>query len=102
LHGPARGGVTSALIEIVPTAIVGILLGQASIPISEEVNGAYEIPELDPPYIVDEGKLLAIIASEDVELPLQNAEFAFVRQGCYFVALHADPTIAQRGSSSRE
>lgn len=101
LHGATRGGVTSALTEIVRAAIVGMLLGQASISISGEVNGAYEIPELDPPF-ADGGKLLAIIATEDVGLPLQDAWFAFVRQGCYFVALHADATIAQQGSTSRE
>jgi hydrogenase expression/formation protein HypE len=40
LRDPTRGGVTSALTEIAQTANVGMLLDEASIPISEEVKGA--------------------------------------------------------------
>ena len=35
-----RSGVTSALIEIAPTAKIGVLPDEASIPVSEKVKGA--------------------------------------------------------------
>jgi hydrogenase expression/formation protein HypE len=68
LRDPTRGGVTSALTEIAQAAKVGMLLDEASIPISEEVKGACEILGLDPLYVANEGKLLAIVAKEDVSL----------------------------------
>ena len=61
---PTRGGVTSALTEIAQTARVGIKLDEASIPISEEVKGACEILGLDPLYVANEGKLLAVVPSD--------------------------------------
>jgi len=72
LRDPTRGGVTSALTEIAQMAKVGILLDEASIPIEEEVKGACEILGLDPLYVANEGKLLAIVAPQDVE-PALNA-----------------------------
>jgi hydrogenase expression/formation protein HypE len=67
LRDPTRGGVTSALTEIAQTAKVGMLLDEAAIPIDEEVKGACEILGLDPLYVANEGKLLAIAAPEDVD-----------------------------------
>jgi len=61
---PTRGGITSALSEIAQTARVGIMLDEAQIPISEEVKGACEILGLDPLYVANEGKLLAIVSAE--------------------------------------
>jgi hydrogenase expression/formation protein HypE len=71
LRDPTRGGVTSALTEIAQTAKVGMLLDEAAVPISEEVKGACEILGLDPLYVANEGKLLAIVAPEDVESALK-------------------------------
>jgi hydrogenase expression/formation protein HypE len=65
LRDPTRGGITSALSEIALSARVGILLEEAKIPISEEVKGACEILGLDPLYVANEGKLLAIVAPEE-------------------------------------
>jgi hydrogenase expression/formation protein HypE len=61
---PTRGGIASALSEIAQTARVGIELDEAVIPISEEVKGACEILGLDPLYVANEGKLLAIVPAE--------------------------------------
>jgi hydrogenase expression/formation protein HypE len=71
LRDPTRGGVTSALTEIAQMAKVGMLLDETLIPISEEVKGACEILGLDPLYVANEGKLLAIVASEDVDVALK-------------------------------
>ena len=65
LRDPTRGGVTSALSEIAQSAHVGMLLDEARIPISEEVKGACEILGLDPLYVANEGKLLAILPAAD-------------------------------------
>jgi hydrogenase expression/formation protein HypE len=70
LRDPTRGGITSALTEIAQTAKVGIRLDEAQIPISEEVKGACEILGLDPLYVANEGKLLAIVPVESANAAL--------------------------------
>jgi hydrogenase expression/formation protein HypE len=67
LRDPTRGGLTSALAEIAQSAGVGMLLDEASIPISEEVKGACEILGLDPLYVANEGKLVAVVPAEAAE-----------------------------------
>ncbi|MCE0522589.1 MAG: hydrogenase expression/formation protein HypE [Methylacidiphilales bacterium] len=61
LRDPTRGGITSALSEITQSARTGMVIEEARIPISEEVKGACEILGLDPLYVANEGKLLAIV-----------------------------------------
>jgi hydrogenase expression/formation protein HypE len=70
LRDPTRGGVTSALTEIAQSAGVGIILQESAIPISEEVKGACEILGLDPLYVANEGKLIAIVPPDDAEAAL--------------------------------
>ena len=70
LRDPTRGGVTSALSEIAQSADAGMILDEAAIPITEEVKGACEILGLDPLYVANEGKLLAIVAPGDAQAVL--------------------------------
>ncbi len=67
LRDPTRGGITSALTEIAQSARLGILIDEANIPVDEEVKGACEILGLDPLYVANEGKLVAIVAAEDAD-----------------------------------
>jgi len=61
LRDPTRGGVASALNEIAAKASVGISITEERIPVNEEVRGACEILGLDPLYVANEGKLLALV-----------------------------------------
>ena len=61
LRDPTRGGVSSSLNEIAAQSRVGILLEEGTIPVREEVRGACEMLGLDPLYVANEGKLLAIV-----------------------------------------
>ncbi|MCX7707899.1 MAG: AIR synthase-related protein, partial [Anaerolineae bacterium] len=70
LRDPTRGGVSSALNEIAASARVGIRLDEASIPLGDAVRGACEILGLDPLYVANEGKCLAIVAREAAEAVL--------------------------------
>jgi hydrogenase expression/formation protein HypE len=74
LRDPTRGGVTSALSEIAEQAGVGIRLNEAAIPISEEVRGACEILGLDPLYVANEGKLLAIVPAAGADNVLKTMQ----------------------------
>lgn len=71
LRDPTRGGVASALNEIAGSAQVGIVIQETSIPVSEEVRGACEILGLDPLYVANEGKLLAIVDETSAPFVLQ-------------------------------
>jgi hydrogenase expression/formation protein HypE len=62
MRDPTRGGVSSALNEIAEQSRVGIQLEESTIPIREEVRGACEMLGLDPLYVANEGKLIAIVA----------------------------------------
>ncbi len=70
LRDPTRGGITSALSEITQSAGTGMVLEEARIPISEEVKGACEILGLDPLYVANEGKLLAIVPGDAADAVL--------------------------------
>ncbi|CDI03926.1 carbamoyl phosphate phosphatase, hydrogenase 3 maturation protein [Candidatus Competibacter denitrificans Run_A_D11] len=60
LRDPTRGGLATALNEIAQQAGVGMRLQEAAIPLREPVRALGEFLGLDPLYIANEGKLLAI------------------------------------------
>jgi len=64
LRDPTRGGVSSATNELAEAAGVAMVLDERAIPIREEVRGACEILGLDPLYVANEGKAIAIVAPE--------------------------------------
>ena len=67
LRDPTRGGVATTLNEIAARSRVGMKLREESVPIRETVRGACEILGLDPFYVANEGKLVAIVAGEAAE-----------------------------------
>ncbi|HEY5961891.1 MAG TPA: hydrogenase expression/formation protein HypE [Polyangiaceae bacterium] len=67
LRDPTRGGVASALNEIAVASGTHIELVEQQIPIDEPVHGACELLGLDPLYVANEGKALAIVSSEIAE-----------------------------------
>ncbi len=67
LRDPTRGGVSSAMTEIAQAAKIGVELQEAAIPIREDVKGACEILGLDPLYVANEGKLIAVVPATAAE-----------------------------------
>lgn len=65
MRDPTRGGLSSALNEIAVQSRVGIEIEENAIPIRPAVRGACELLGLDPLYVANEGKLIAIVAPED-------------------------------------
>ena len=64
MRDPTRGGLASSLNEIAQVAKVGMMVEEEKIPILDEVKGACEILGLDPLYIANEGKMIAIVSGE--------------------------------------
>ena len=67
LRDPTRGGLATTLNEIALGAEVCIEIEEELLPIREEVKGACEILGLDPLYVANEGKLVAIVAASLAE-----------------------------------
>ena len=72
LRDPTRGGVASALNEIAQAARVGIAYDERKLPVPEPVRSACDILGLDPIYVANEGKLLAIVPKEVAEPLLER------------------------------
>lgn len=72
LRDPTRGGLATTLNEIAGQSGVGMLLDEAMIPVLPQVEAACELLGLDPLYIANEGKLVAICSEADAE-PLLHA-----------------------------
>lgn len=67
LRDPTRGGLSSALNEIAGQSGVSIQIEESKIVVRDDVKGACELLGLDPLYVANEGKLVAIVAAEDAE-----------------------------------
>ncbi len=67
LRDPTRGGLATTLNEIAKQSGVGMMLREAALPVKPAVNAACEFLGLDPLYVANEGKLIAICAKQDAE-----------------------------------
>ena len=67
LRDPTRGGLATTLNEIARQSGVGMTIEEAAIPVLPQVEAACELLGLDPLYIANEGKLVAIVAAEAAE-----------------------------------
>jgi hydrogenase expression/formation protein HypE len=70
LRDPTRGGLSSALNELASGSRVGVKLTEASIPLRAEVRAACELLGLDPLYVANEGKLIAVVPPDEAEAAL--------------------------------
>ncbi|PLX98890.1 MAG: hydrogenase expression/formation protein HypE [Desulfuromonas sp.] len=67
LRDPTRGGVATTIKEIALQSQVDITLEETALPIHEAVGGACAVLGLDPLFVANEGKLLAIVAPESAD-----------------------------------
>lgn len=78
LRDPTRGGLATTLNELAARSNVGIELDEAAVPVREAVRGACELLGLDPLYVANEGKVVAIAtphAAETALAALRNHEY---------------------------
>lgn len=67
LRDPTRGGAATTLNEIALSSEVCIEIDEILVPVREEAKGACEILGLDPLYVANEGKLIAIVSADVAE-----------------------------------
>ena len=68
LRDPTRGGLASALNELALASSVGIVLEESLIPVNDSVRAACELLGLDPLFVANEGKLVAIVESQKADV----------------------------------
>jgi hydrogenase expression/formation protein HypE len=67
LRDPTRGGLATTLNELARQSRCGMVIREKNIPASAQVLAACEFLGLDPLYVANEGKLVAICAPEDAD-----------------------------------
>jgi hydrogenase expression/formation protein HypE len=67
LRDPTRGGVATVLNELALATELAVVIDEAALPVRPEVVGACEILGIDPLYVANEGKLVAVVSEEDGE-----------------------------------
>jgi hydrogenase expression/formation protein HypE len=67
MRDPTRGGVSSALNELAAASNVGVHIHEPKLPVRAEVSAACEMLGLDPLYVANEGKLIAVVPAEHAE-----------------------------------
>jgi hydrogenase expression/formation protein HypE len=74
MRDPTRGGVVSVLNEALDGTGFGIMIDESALPIKKQVRGASEILGLDPLYIANEGKFIAIVDRKDAPRILKKTK----------------------------
>jgi hydrogenase expression/formation protein HypE len=62
LRDPTRGGLATALNELAVAAGLAVVVDEEALPVREQVRAACEILGIDPLYVANEGKLIAVVA----------------------------------------
>jgi len=70
MRDATRGGIATVLNEIALAANCGIEIDEAVVPLREAVKGFCEILGLDPLYLANEGRLVAIVPAEEADAAL--------------------------------
>lgn len=71
MRDPTRGGLATTLNELAKQSEVSIRIDEKKVPVRDEVLAACEMLGLDPLYVANEGKLVAIVPAEDADKVLK-------------------------------
>ncbi len=71
MRDPTRGGLATTLNEIASKSNVGMVIEEEKIPVRESARGICELLGLDPLYLANEGKLIAICPREEADRLLE-------------------------------
>lgn len=67
MRDATRGGIATVLNEFAQASDCSIRIDESKIPIRQEVRGMCEILGLDPLYLANEGKVIAVVPAEQAE-----------------------------------
>lgn len=106
LRDPTRGGLATALIELANVSGLRFMIDEELIPVSPSVRGACEILGLDPLYVANEGRFVAIVPACEERQALtilrREAESLDARTIGHVTATRSSPGVTLRGSLGGE
>jgi hydrogenase expression/formation protein HypE len=70
LRDPTRGGVATVCNELARDAGLAVVLDEDALPVRPDVGGACDLLGIDPLYVANEGKALAVVPAEEAEAAL--------------------------------
>ncbi len=70
MRDPTRGGLAATLNELAQRSDVGFRIEEAALPVKPGVAAACELLGLDPLYVANEGKLVAVVAPSSADIVL--------------------------------
>jgi hydrogenase expression/formation protein HypE len=85
MRDATRGGLATVLNEVAAASEVGIEIDEIKTPIREEVKGFCEILGLDPLYLANEGKIVAVVPEEEAEAALSAMRAHPLGQGASII-----------------
>jgi len=92
LRDPTRGGLATTLNELAQQSGVGMRLQASALPVRPAVRAACELLGLDPLYVANEGKLVAICPPERADTLLATMrEHPLARDAALIGTVTADP-----------
>jgi hydrogenase expression/formation protein HypE len=101
LRDPTRGGLSASLNEIARASHVGIELVEKGVPVPQMVRDACGLLGLDPLQVANEGKLVAMVPADQVDLVLEAMQaHPLGRSACQIgtcVPDHAGMVVAKTG-----
>lgn len=90
MRDATRGGVAAVLHEIAHAARLGVTIQESTLPIRREVQGACEMLGLDPLYVANEGKFIAIVDPAHAPSLIAKLKELGAKDACQIGAVHAD------------
>ncbi len=70
MRDPTRGGVGTVCNELAHDTQLAVVLDEVDIPVAPAVGGACDILGIDPLYVANEGKLVAVVPPEEADAAL--------------------------------
>ena len=71
LRDPTRGGLGTVCNELAQATNLAVVLDEATIPVDPAVNAACDLLGIDPLYVANEGKLVAVVAPDEADAALE-------------------------------
>lgn len=92
MRDPTRGGLGTVCNELAKDTNLAVVLDEAKLPIDPAVNAACDLLGIDPLYVANEGKLVAIVAPDEADAAVAALRRDPIGAAAAIVGeIHADP-----------
>ena len=92
MRDPTRGGLGTVCNELAQATNLAVVLDEARLPVDPAVNAACDLLGIDPLYVANEGKLVAIVAPDEADSAVAALRAQPYGSGATAIGeIHADP-----------